>query len=107
MGQLAWQKPEMDQETLDILARCAWDLRYCAKTLFSDVFEAPFSGLHHQIFNVVEKAIHQGARKVAIQAPRGIGKTSIAQLIAEQAILFRKFEFICYVQNSATLVWEH
>jgi hypothetical protein len=99
----------MDQETLDILARCAWDLRYCAKTLFSDVFEAPFSGLHHQIFNVVEKAI--------IQAPRGIGKTSIAQLIAEQAILFRKFEFICYVQNSATLAemqtenikrqWEH
>lgn len=103
MELLDWQRPEMDQETLEILARCSWDLRYCAKTLFHDVFEAPFSTLHHQIFDVIEPALSEGARKVAVQAPRGIGKTSIAQLIAEQAILFRKFQFICYVQNSATL----
>jgi len=98
-----WQKPEVDKDIKDLLARCAWDLRFCGKTLFQDIFEAPFSSLHNQIFDLVGDVSKNRGRKIAIQAPRGIGKTSIAHLIAEQAILFRSFEFICYVQNTATL----
>lgn len=98
-----WSRPEIDPETLNALARCSCDLRFCGKTLFQDVFEAPYSSLHDQIFDLIGDVSSNRGRKLAIQAPRGIGKTSVAHLIAHQAILFRSFEFICYIQNSATL----
>ena len=95
--------PDLDEEARKTLARCSWDLKYCGKTLFPDIFEAPFSGLHNQVFDLIGDVPQNRGRKIAIQAPRGIGKTSIAQLIAKQAILYRSFEFVCYIQNSATL----
>ena len=69
-----------------------------AKVLFEEQFEAPFSSLHEQMF----KAIDSDSNKVVVAAPRGIGKTTIARLIASKAILFRDKRFICYVSNSAT-----
>jgi hypothetical protein len=88
----------MHEDIKDIMARCYNDSQYMAKVLFPDQFDAPFSSLHDQIF----EAIDSDARKIVISAPRGIGKTTIARMIAAKAILFRDKRFICYVSNSAT-----
>lgn len=88
----------MNDQIKDILSECYADSKYMAKVLFDEQFEAPFSSLHDQIF----KAIDSDANRVVVAAPRGIGKTTIARLIASKAILFRDKRFICYVSNSAT-----
>jgi len=69
------------------------------KLFFGDTFSAPFSTLHDQIFD----AIDSGHHKIAIAAPRGIGKTSIARAVATKGILFRDVNFVVYISNSATL----
>lgn len=96
-----------DTELLDQLARCSCDLRYCGKMLFSETFEAPYSSLHNQIFDLIDAALlgrNSGlCIKVGIQAPRGIGKSSIASLVIQQAILFRLAHFCVYIHSSATL----
>lgn len=88
-----------DPELKRILGLCAYDTRYCAKTLFGDTFYSPFSNLHNQIW----KLIDSGAKRIAIAAPRGLGKTSIARTIAEKAILYRLSNFIVYIMNSSTV----
>ena len=91
----------MDQEeyNLDIvLAHCITDIKVCCGTMFPDIFTSNFSILHDQIFSL----INAGHKKIAIAAPRGIGKTSIAKAIAMRAILFRLSNFIVYLGNSAT-----
>lgn len=88
-----------DHEFEEILAACSYNSRYCAKVLFPNIFEAEFCGLHDQIFDL----LHSDHKKIAIAAPRGIGKTSIARLVAMQSILFNHYNFITYIQNSATL----
>lgn len=82
----------------DVLAACSVNIRVCARTLFPDLFYSPFSILHEEIF----KLIDSGHRKIAIAAPRGIGKTTIARTVASRGILFRDIHFITYVSNSAT-----
>ncbi len=88
----------IDKDIEDIMAHCYNDSQYMAKVLFPDQFNVAFSDLHDQIF----KAIDSDNRKIVISAPRGIGKTTIARMIASKAILFRDKRFICYVSNSAT-----
>jgi hypothetical protein len=82
----------------ETLALCYTNTKVCAKTLFPDTFYAPFSTLHDQIFELIDS----GAQKMAIAAPRGLGKTSIARTVAAKGILFRDVNFISYVSNSAT-----
>lgn len=82
----------------DILANCLLDIKVCCGTIFSDIFYADFSILHDKIF----KLINTGHKKIAIAAPRGIGKTSIARATVMRSILFRLQHFIVYVSNSAT-----
>lgn len=83
----------------DILVECCKSTKVFAKTFFPDVFHAPFSTLHDQIFDLIDS----GEKKIAIAAPRGIGKTSIVALaLASKHILFHMSKFIVYVSNSAT-----
>lgn len=90
---------EMDQDELDnILAHCLVDIKYTCGVIFPDIFYADFSILHQQIFDL----INAGYKKIAIAAPRGIGKTSIARAVVMRAILFRLKKFIVYLSNSAT-----
>lgn len=89
------QDPVVDE----ILARCYKSTRFTCKTLFGDEFTAPFSGLHDKIFDLIDS----GKTKIAIAAPRGIGKTTIARAVAKKGILFRDIPFIVYLSNSATL----
>ena len=86
------------EELQDLLAMCLVDIKYNCKVLFPDIFYAPFSILHQEIFDL----INAGHKKIAIAAPRGIGKTSIARAIVMRSILFRLQNFIVYLSNSAT-----
>ena len=82
----------------EVMASCYDSTQVCAKTLFPDAFYAPFSKLHKQIFDIIDS----GQRKIAIAAPRGLGKTTIARTLAAKGILFRDVNFISYVSNSST-----
>lgn len=81
-----------------IFGGCITDLKLTSKVIFPDLYTSPFSPLHDQIYSLIDS----GYKKVAIAAPRGIGKTTIAKTLAMQAILFRLVNFVVYVSNSAT-----
>lgn len=87
-----------DPQIKDILAACYDSTKVTAKVLFPDLFYTDFSVLHDQIFELIDS----GSQKIAIAAPRGIGKTTIASTVAAKSILFRDANFINYVSNSAT-----
>jgi len=90
---------DLNKEELDeILVNCLMDLKYTCKVIFPDIFYADFSILHQQIFDL----INSGHKRIAIAAPRGIGKTSIARSVVMRSILFRLQKFIVYLSNSAT-----
>lgn len=83
-------------ELQDILEACLKSTKVFAKVFFPDVFHAPFSTLHDQIFDLIDS----GEKKICIAAPRGIGKTSIAIALCARKMLFRLANFIVYVSNS-------
>lgn len=92
-------KKTLSKEAIqDLMVHCVADLRYTCGIIFPEIFYKEFSILHDQIFEL----INSGHKKIAIAAPRGIGKTSIARAMAMRAILFRLTHFIVYVSNSAT-----
>lgn len=95
----------IDSNLDEVLALCLNDLKAFCGVLFPDIFTAEFSVLHDQIFNLINEVLdpnYTGTRKIAIAAPRGIGKTSIAKSLACRSILFRIAHFIVYLSNSAT-----
>jgi hypothetical protein len=88
----------VDENYKDMLALASADSRVLAEIYFDEEFYYPFSHLHEQIFEAVDGPY----RHVAIAAPRGMGKTSIARLIAKSGIIFEKYRFICYISKTAT-----
>lgn len=89
-----------DEQFCNALARCSMSTKATSKTIFPDRFELPFSGLHDQIFEVLDD---DSLQLVVIAAPRGFGKTTI-DTIAHPAkrILFREKKFIVPVSATAT-----
>ncbi len=83
----------------DVLTMCAGNLGVFSKAFLPEAFFSPFSSLHNQILS----ALDSGAQKIAIAAPRGLGKTTTAKALVEKAILFREYEFIPWVSNSETV----
>ena len=92
--------PEITEEMPidEVMQQCYLSTKVTAKTLFPNLFTAPFSILHDKIFELVDS----GVKRIAIAAPRGIGKTTIARTLVKKAILFRDVNFVVYVSNSAT-----
>lgn len=88
-----------NDEVKKILMQCSLSTKVTAKTLFSNLFTAPFSILHDQVFEIID---NEKRKRKAIAAPRGIGKTTIARTKAMKGILFRDYRFIVYVSSSAT-----
>ncbi len=88
-----------DEQLAEVLGYCAASTRITAKTLFPELFWTDFCDLHDQMFSLIDS----GQQRIAIAAPRGIGKTTIARTLAARAVLFRLTPFICYVMNSATV----
>jgi hypothetical protein len=87
----------LDQEALDILARCSFDTKSHSQYFFKDIFFSPYSILHDQILAAIDSH-HQ---KVVIAAPRGLGKTSTMMYgKASQKILFQLSNFFIYLTNS-------
>jgi phage terminase large subunit-like protein len=91
--------PNTPDDIAEVLGYCSISTRITAKTLFPDIFWTEFSTLHDQIFDLIDS----DEQKIAIAAPRGIGKTTIATALAAKEILFRQEHFIAYVMNSATV----
>jgi hypothetical protein len=83
----------------NVLTLCYSNIGVFSKTFRADAFEQPFSELHNEICELIDSP----AQKIAIAAPRGLGKTTIARSLVMRAILLRQYEFIPYVTNSATV----
>ena len=80
----------------DTLTLCYGNIGVFSKTFFPETFCTPFAGLHNEIIQV----LNSNAQKVAIAAPRGLGKTSFVRALVTSAILYRDYEFIMYVSQS-------
>ena len=88
----------MDKQLEDILSQCSVSTRMVAKTFFPERFSLPFAeNIHGEIFRLIDGP----AKKVAIAAPRGWGKTSVVGLaLIARHILFRLSSFIVYINKS-------
>lgn len=82
-----------------ILIKASKNTKDACTLLMGDTFFSPFSVLHDKIFDVIDSEHYWNA----IAAPRGLGKTSIARAVAIRGILYRDYNFIVYISNSATL----
>jgi predicted phage terminase large subunit-like protein len=71
-----------------------------AKVFFPERFYRDFDPIHHEIFNLIDNSTSQ---LIAIAAPRGIGKTSINNLVLPaKSTLFQDKRYIVPVSASAT-----
>jgi len=83
-----------------LMAQCYLSTKVTSKVIFPDRFYLPFSKLHDQIFDILDKGKSQ---KVLILAPRGFGKTSIMNLAyPAKNILFQDKKFIVPISATAT-----
>lgn len=87
----------MNSEIQDILVECYKSTSLFCKTFFPERFYAPFCSLHDKVFELIDS----DAPRVAIAAPRGMGKTSIASLgLAAKSILYHDRKFVIHVSMS-------
>ena len=83
----------------EIACLCMQSLEVTAKTLFPERFDVEFSPLHRKMFKILDS----DAQQVCVAAPRGFGKTTIANIVlAAKAICFRERKFIVPVSCTAT-----
>lgn len=92
-----------DAEFMDLLAMCYGDSKKYCKTFYPNTFSRPFNSLHSAIFDLVDNS---DARKKAVAASRGIGKTSIAKALACKSVHYRRRKFVPYVSKSETHAME-
>jgi hypothetical protein len=86
-------------EVESVLELCYKHVGIFGKTFLPEAFSTPFVSLHNEII----EALDSPAQKVAIAAPRGLGKTTLARALVINSILFREYEFILYVSQSESL----
>jgi len=85
------------QELDDILVQCSLSTGFHSQFFFPEIFYTPVNSLQKQIIDLVDG----GAKKIAIAAPRALGKTSTMLFgVASKHILFRTKKFIVYLSNS-------
>lgn len=65
------------EHIVDLLLQIDTDLLKAAKILYPDIFYAPFDPIHFRMRDVIQARY----QKKALAAPRGIGKTSLANLV--------------------------
>jgi len=86
-----------DSEIQDILVEGYKSTRVFAKVFFPERFYSDFSKLHDDIFDLIDG----GYPKIAIAAPRGIGKTSIVGLaLSAKKLVYEDSRFLPYVSKS-------
>lgn len=89
-----------NDELQEILAKALYDFKFYCEYFHPDVIFQEFSVLHEQILNLLN---NDDYKKIAIAAPRGIGKTTLIQLLCCHGIVFRKYHYIIYISNTSTL----
>lgn len=78
-----------------VLADCYANSRMAAKVLYPERFYRPFDPIYDRIFSLVDDF---DKKKKVLAAPRGLGKTSIANLlIPSKRILFKDRHYIVIV----------
>ncbi len=88
---------EVPEPVKELLGRTANDTQRFGEIWFKDSFYAPSEPkLHGKIYKLVDSK----AQKIVIASGRGIGKTTIARLVANKGILYNDVKFICYVSKS-------
>lgn len=88
-------------EERQLLAHAGVSLKVTATLLFPGRFSRPFDLPHEEVMSVLEDPSYQ---YIVIVAPRGIGKTSISNLLLPaNDILFAKADYIVQVSNSSTV----
>lgn len=80
----------------DLLTECYRDTGMFAKVFMPDRFNAEFSPIHRTIIDLLDS----NEKKVAIAAPRGIGKTSLCIAYVAKRILYRSVNFVPYIGQS-------
>ena len=96
--------PEKDllrsDETQQLLAECYASTKKFAQVFMPDRFWRPFSPLHDKIFAVMDD---DSIKKAAISAPRGVGKTTLLDIVLPaKKILFRDTFYTVIVGASNT-----
>lgn len=89
----------MSEELEQVLELCYGRVGVFGKTFKPESFNTSYSPLHTAII----EAFDSKAQKIAIAAPRGLGKTTFARTLCESGVLFRDYEFILYVSQSESL----
>ena len=85
-------------EQKNLLVDCARSTQFAAKALFPNRFSRPFDPIHSKIFDLLDNSDSQ---QKAIAVPRGLGKTSIVNLLVPAiAILLQRKNYIVPVQLS-------
>ena len=89
-----------DENIKDIMAQCYASTRTSCKILFPERFWLDFSGLHNEIFKVLDD---DSIQQAVIAAPRGTGKTTIDTIAyPAKKILFQDKKFIVPISATAT-----
>jgi len=89
-----------DDETQKILLSCMENTLECGKLLFPDRCFRPFSSIHKEIAHLLDRSKSQ---KVAVAAPRGIGKTTLMSIVyPAKEILFQETKFLVPVSCTST-----
>lgn len=88
---------ELTQEIKTILKACYLDIAKHGPYFFPDTFYAPINKLHVEILTLIAA----GHQKIAIAAPRGIGKTSWMNIgLATHHVMFRVADFVLYISKN-------
>ena len=89
--------PDYSKKDLDdLLVECYKSTGLFSKTFFPETFSSPFCQLHNEILELIDSP----ERKIAIAAPRGLGKTTICRSLVAKSILYRDRNFVPYVSKS-------
>lgn len=97
--------PTGHEDLVELLTLIAGNLGAAAKIIYPDRFHRPFDNLHHQIFRLFQKRPGDPGYnpQKAIAAPRGLGKTSIINLLVPTVrMMLQDVNYILQVGASAT-----
>jgi len=84
----------------EVMERVYGSTKGCAKVLFPERFDLPFSQLHDEIFKILD---NDDIKQAVIAAPRGFGKTSLCTIAhPAKRILFKEKKFIVPISATAT-----
>lgn len=86
----------VDNLLQDILIESYKSDKVFCKTFFPESFSGPMTSVHDEIFELTDSE----EKFIAIAAPRGIGKTTIARTKAAKYILYQDKFFLPYISKS-------